>query len=161
MAKHFLFFLMLLCTLFCDAQSAHEKKTNLFAEAGIGPATGVSRLVYTKFLNVRGGVIYSASEKVDLLGSLGYVYFFRKKNKTGVSFVPLTAGVDYKMSSKVFIEMQMGGAFLTEDKTLYFLIEPGGGFQFDNHNALRASYDGFVTNGLVIGGISFTYRHTF
>lgn len=152
-----------LCILTSSASYAQKDSGRIkpIIEAGIGPATGVSRLVYTKFLNVRGGAVYSASEKVDLLGSLGYVYFFRKKNKTGVSFVPLTAGVDYRMSSKIFIEMQMGGAFLIEDKALYFIIEPGGGFHFDNHNTLRISYNGFVTNGLVIGGISFTYRHAF
>lgn len=130
-------------------------------EIGGGPATGVSNLVYTGFLNVRGGMDYQISERVNLTGTFGYVHFFRHKNKKGVSFLPLSAGADYFMSSKLFVEMQLGTAMLIEDKTLYFILEPGAGWRFDKNHNVRVSYYGFVTNGLIIGGVNLGYRFIF
>lgn len=143
------------------SQSA-VSKINPFIEAGIGPTTGISRYVYTKFINPRFGLNYRLSEKVDLNTSLGYAYFFRKSKKEGVSFLPFSAGVDYNMVSRIFLEMQVGGALILDGTGgTYFLAEPGAGWKFNDHHKIRMSYYGFITNGVAIGGLNFVYRYLF
>lgn len=160
MRKYFFLFIFCLFSFVCLSQ----KKAHLltpFVELGGGPATGVSQMVYSMFADAGAGVTYRFSDKIDFNGNLRYVCFLRKKNKKGVSFLPLSAGINYKMVSKLFLEMQMGGALLIEDGSVYFLAEPGIGWKFNNHHSIRTSYLGFVTNGLAIGGIHLTYRYQF
>lgn len=133
-----------------------------FIEAGVGIATGISRYVYTKFVDPRVGLNYHLSEKIGLSTSLGYVYFFRKSNKEGVAFLPISAALDYDLVSNLFLEMQVGGALILDGTGgTYFLAEPGVGWKFNHHNIIRMSYYGFVTSGLAIGGVNFAYRFQF
>lgn len=157
----YLFFLLLVCCVSVGYSQTGKAVFKPFVEAGGGPGTGITHDLYPIFLNFRGGVYYRISEKTDLKGGTGYTQFFRRKNKKGASFLPLAAGVDYRMSSNIFVEMQLGGALLIEDRELYLISEPGMGWLFNLHHSLKVSYYGFITNGLVIGGINFSYRYNF
>lgn len=160
MIKYLYSLLLICCTFVCYCQTA-TVKLRPFAEAGGGPGTGITHDLYPLFLNIRGGLHYELSEKTALKAATGDVQFFRKNNKKGASFLPLSAGVDYDMSREIFVEMQLGGALLLKDRALYLFTEPGMGWRFSAHHAAKASYFGFVTNGLVIGGINFSYRYQF
>lgn len=152
------------CVLLFNAAISQPREHTVrpFVEAGVGITTGISRYVYTKFIDPRFGLNYKLSEKVDLNAALGYAYFFRKSNKEGVSFLPLSAGVDYAMVSRVFLEMQVGGALILDGTGgTYFIAEPGAGWKFNDRHKIRMSYYGFVTNGVAIGGFNFVYRYQF
>ncbi len=157
MIKYLLLFFFTFCTFLCYSQQA-SSRFKPFVEAGGGPGTGLTHDLYPVFLNIRGGVGYQLSEKANLIGSSGYVQFFRKNNKKGASYIPLAGGIDYNMSEKVFLEMQIGGAWLLKDDELNFIAEPGIGWDINTHHSLRISYYGFAAIDFIIGGINFSYR---
>lgn len=160
----FLLVLVFVFVFFLQNAFSQISKNDLkpYVEVGMGPATGISRYVYSKFIDPRIGITYQLYEKLGLNADMGYVYFFRKSNKRGVSFLPLSAGIDYMMVSKFFLGMQIGGAFILDGSgEIYFLAEPGIGWKFNKHHIVRLSYYGFVTNSVAIGGINFAYRYVF
>lgn len=155
--KYLLFFLTTFSATVCNAQTA-PPKLKPFIEIGGGLGTGVTHDLYKTFVDVRGGVFYPITETTGLMGSVGFVQFFRREGKTGASFWPLAAGVNHNMSKNIFVELQLGSALLLKDNDFYFIAEPGMGWMFNPHHAVKIAYYGFVTNGLVIGGINLTYR---
>lgn len=152
------------CVLLCHSaiSQPREHKVKPYVEAGVGISTGISRYVYTKFIDPRIGISYQVSEKIGLNAELAYACFFRKSKKEGISFLPLSAGIEYKMVSDFFLKMQVGGALILDGSgELYFITEPGCGWQFDSHHSVLLSYYGFVANSVAIGGINLGYRFMF
>lgn len=157
-----IFTLLLLVSFSPGFSQGRHQHISCFIEGGGGMATGITTNVYNSFIDPRIGISFSLSNKVALNANLGYVYFFRKTKKAGVSFLPLAAGIDYALVSKLFLEMQIGGAMILDGTDeLYLLAEPGGGWQFNRQHSVRVSYYGFIAQSVTVGGINLAYRFHF
>ena len=159
--KYRLMFLFLIVTIGATAQQ-QPNSVQYYVEGGIGVPTGLFSSIYKLTVNGKVGVFFPLSSKTDLIAETGYMYFLKKKKSGGISFIPLTGGLQYHISGRTSLSLMAGGALLLENPVVvYFAVQPGIGYDFTPHHSLHFDYTGFVSYGYVVGGLNLSYRFSF
>lgn len=159
--KYRLMFLFLFVTIAARAQQ-QPKSVQYYVQGGIGVPTGLFSSIYKLTVNGKVGLLYPLSDKTKLIAETGYMYFLKKRKSGGISFIPLTGGLQYHIAGRTSLSLMAGGALLLEDPVVvYFAVQPGVGVELSVHHSLRLDYTGFVSYGYVVGGLNLSYRFSF
>lgn len=152
-----LVFVLIVQSGFCQQ---FEKETSVYIQGGIGLPTGMFSSIYKLTLNGKVGLQYDISPKTNLVAETGYMYFFKKNKPGGISFIPLTGGIEYEAAPDTHASIQIGGALLADRPVqIYFAVQPGVAYNFTEHTSLKLDYTGFVSYGYVVGGLNLSYRY--
>lgn len=130
-----------------DSVKTYKKLSfNIGLDEGI-PVNYVAK--YSSF--VTGGSVqagYEVLKELNATLSVGYRYFVAKNGNTGLSFIPVMAGLKYHFVPRFYLSGQLGSAVTVgkdTSKALYFIYNQGIGYVVSDHIDILLKYEGINT----------------
>ena len=152
----------LLTASICQAQSAKSIAKKIQAGINIEAAFPTGNFSNAYSFGIGGSVMgrYALSDKTNLTASLGYLNFSGKSvtetyddegapqtqtyKVPSMHGVPLRLGANYLLGTTIFVQGEIGAAFMKGGTA--FLYTPGIGARFSNLE-VEAKYEGWSKNG--------------
>ncbi|MEO8949953.1 MAG: hypothetical protein ABI308_16180 [Mucilaginibacter sp.] len=158
----FTLFIMLLTASICHAQSAESIANKVQVGVNIEGAFPTGDFSKAYSFGIGGSLMgrYPLSDKAKLTASLGYLNFSGKSitetyesdggpqtetyKAPSMYGVPLRVGANYLLGTTIFVQGEIGAAFMKGGTA--FLYTPGIGARFSNLE-VEAKYEGWSRNG--------------
>jgi hypothetical protein len=161
--------LLLITLLFASSSIfAQESQLKLSASSSLTIPTGLWAALQSVGGSAEINLAYPLTEKVDVIGSVGYGFFSGKTINFGIgstkakssSFIPVMAGLDYKLN-QVHFGLSLGYVnYTTDDSFGGFSFRPHAGFEITDKIQLNVNYTSTSTDFVNINyvGISPVFK---